>query len=282
MKRDRVRAWNSEFASRRVVLLSRRSRVVARFDGWIDGSIDDARRERLFLASLHIAQRAMDARIGFDRASIATNALINTNKEVGRAREHLIFAPARARDATFGGGPARETLSARDALAWREFSASSSTNKVSYKGGLDLMAMNKKATQNKCVNSAEVRRFRTLAEPILLKSGEVRAEPPRVDANATYGRPSETRYAEEIRYAEGYAPRSQSIAALIRGDYSQDWVRAKVAERAAARASAATSRDEARPASSNDAKVAKVVDKEPFKLKKFGRVKSKVAAMGFF
>ena len=39
----------------------------------------------------------MDARIGFDRASIATNALINTNKEVGRAREHLIFAPARAR-----------------------------------------------------------------------------------------------------------------------------------------------------------------------------------------
>ena len=279
MKRDRVRAWNSEFASRRVVLLSRRSRVVARFDGSIDGSIDDARRERLFLASLHIAPRTMDARIGFDRASIATNALINTNKEVGRAREHLIFAPARARDATFGGGPARETLSARDALAWREFSASSSTNKVSYKGGLDLMAMNKKATQNKCVSSAEVRRFRTLAEPILLKSGEVRAEPPRVDANATYGRPSETRYAEEIRYAEGYAPRSQSIAALIRGDYSQDWVRAKVAERAAARASAATSRDEARPASSNDAKV---VDKEPFKLKKFGRVKSKVAAMGFF
>ena len=42
-----------------------------------------------------------DAHIGFDRASIATNALINTNKEVGRAREHLIFAPARARDATF-------------------------------------------------------------------------------------------------------------------------------------------------------------------------------------
>jgi hypothetical protein len=282
VKRDRVRAWNSEFASRRVVLLSRRSRVVARFDGWIDGSIDDARRERLFLASLHIAQRAMDARIGFDRASIATNALINRQSEVGRAREHLIFAPARARDGTHGARPARETSSARDALAWREFSASSSTNKVSYKGGLDLMAMNKKATQNKCVNSAEVRRFRTLAEPILLKSGEVRAEPPRVDANATYGRPSETRYAEEIRYAEGYAPRSQSIAALIRGDYSQDWVRAKVAERAAARASAATSRDEARPASSNDAKVAKVVDKEPFKLKKFGRVKSKVAAMGFF
>ena len=29
------------------------------------------------------------------------DALINTNKEVGRAREHLIFAPARARDATF-------------------------------------------------------------------------------------------------------------------------------------------------------------------------------------
>lgn len=275
MKRDRVRAWNSEFASRRVVLLSRRSRVVARFDG----SIDDARRERLFLASLHIAPRTMDARIGFERASIATNALINTNLEVGRAREHLIFAPSRARDATFGARPARETSSARDALAWREFSASASSNKVSYKGGLDLMAMNKKATQNKCVNSAEVRRFRTLAEPILLKSGEVRAEPPRVDANATYGRPSETRYAEEIRYAEGYAPRSQSIAALIRGDYSQDWVRAKLAERAAARASAATSRDEARPASSNDAKV---VDKEPFKLKKFGRVKSKVAAMGFF
>lgn len=279
MKRDRVRAWNSEFASRRVVLLSRRSRVVARFDGSIDGSIDDARRERLFLASLHIAPRTMDARIGFERASIATNALINTNLEVGRAREHLIFAPSRARDATFGARPARETSSARDALAWREFSASASSNKVSYKGGLDLMAMNKKATQNKCVNSAEVRRFRTLAEPILLKSGEVRAEPPRVDANATYGRPSETRYAEEIRYAEGYAPRSQSIAALIRGDYSQDWVRAKLAERAAARASAATSRDEARPASSNDAKV---VDKEPFKLKKFGRVKSKVAAMGFF
>ena len=242
-------------------------------------SIDDARRERLFLASLHIAPRTMDARIGFERASIATNALINTNLEVGRAREHLIFAPSRARDATFGARPARETSSARDALAWREFSASASSNKVSYKGGLDLMAMNKKATQNKCVNSAEVRRFRTLAEPILLKSGEVRAEPPRVDANATYGRPSETRYAEEIRYAEGYAPRSQSIAALIRGDYSQDWVRAKLAERAAARASAATSRDEARPASSNDAKV---VDKEPFKLKKFGRVKSKVAAMGFF
>ena len=250
-----------------------------RFDGSIDGSIDDARRERLFLASLHIAPRTMDARIGFERASIATNALINTNLEVGRAREHLIFAPSRARDATFGARPARETSSARDALAWREFSASASSNKVSYKGGLDLMAMNKKATQNKCVNSAEVRRFRTLAEPILLKSGEVRAEPPRVDANATYGRPSETRYAEEIRYAEGYAPRSQSIAALIRGDYSQDWVRAKLAERAAARASAATSRDEARPASSNDAKV---VDKEPFKLKKFGRVKSKVAAMGFF
>lgn len=53
-------------------------------------------------------------------------------------------------------------------------------------------------------------------------------------------------------------------------------------ERVAARASAATSCDEVWLVLLNDVKIVKVVDKELFKFKKFGRVKLKVVVMGFF
>ena len=220
----------------------------------------------------------MDARVGVERASSASNVLIHANREVGRARERLIFAPARARDATLGAPPARETTRARDALAWRDGDAMTS-NAVSYKGGLDLMAMNKRATRHKCVTAADVRRFRTRGEPILLKSGEVRAAPPRVDANATYGRPSANRRAEEIRYAEGYAPRSHTIAALIRGEFSRDWSR----DASGRRGDAPKPPEPPTLRATDDDDDAKArANKAPFKMKKFRGVKSKVAAMGFF
>lgn len=86
----------------------------------------------------------MDVCIGFDCVLIVMNVLININKEVGCVCEYLIFVLVCVCDVMFGGGSAREILSARDAFAWCEFSVLLLMNKVFYKGGLDLMVMNKK------------------------------------------------------------------------------------------------------------------------------------------
>jgi hypothetical protein len=76
-----------------------------------------------------------------------------------------------------------------------------------------------------------------------------------------------------------------TIASLIRGDFVEDWVRKKLAESAAKSAAAAMCtltppivRRESSPAMNSSSTIAK----NPFKMKKFGKVKSKVAAMGYF
>ena len=53
----------------------------------------------------------MDARIGLDRPSMRTNVLIHARPDVGRARETLIYAPARVRasDVVFGRPAAART-----------------------------------------------------------------------------------------------------------------------------------------------------------------------------
>ena len=66
----------------------------------------------------------MDPRIGLDRPSMRTNVLIHARPDVGRARETLIYAPARVRasDVVFGRPAAARTArdAARDALRWPE------------------------------------------------------------------------------------------------------------------------------------------------------------------
>lgn len=226
----------------------------------------------------------MELRIGLDRASMATNALINNRADVGRARESMIFAPARARE----GRERRERdagLSARDVLRWCDDAAASAVTNP-YRGGIDLMAMNKRATsEGRCATASEVRRFRReAAEPTLLRSGERRSSPPKVDASKTYGRPSSRRSADEHRRTDGHGS-STTIASLIRQDFAGEWIDARLAERRARRVADSRSFVTENASAVSNARVGERATTHaptPFKMKRFARVRSKVAAMGFF
>jgi len=173
----------------------------------------------------------MDVRIGLDRPSMRTNALIYARADVGRARETLIYAPARiqASDVVFGrpgvAADARDT--ARDALRWCERAPETSTDAGT--GAMDLVAMNKAATSAKCATSAEVRKFRRDAEdPVRLRARRRRRRPetPPRDLDATHGRPSHLRDADELRHACGTTP-STTVRSLIEGAYARDWIDAR-------------------------------------------------------
>ena len=107
----------------------------------------------------------MDPRIGLDRPSMRTNVLIHARPDVGRARETLIYAPARVRasDVVFGRPAAARDArdAARDALRWPE--RAPETVDSCGAGAMDLVAMNRAAAAT-CATSAEVRRFRRDAE----------------------------------------------------------------------------------------------------------------------
>jgi len=228
-------------------------------------------------------------RIGIDRASCATNVLINRHAEVGRQRDTLIYAPSGAREQTFGqqvkcgggGEDAGEDAGGgvRDTLAWREFK-SKPANVIA---GIDLMAMDKCATRSGITNSREVSEFRRSNAPIRLKTGERRSVDPVIDTSVTFGRPSHRRLDEEIRYAQ--CDPGTTISSLIQGEFVHEWYN----ERVAARRRVAEDANAARPRSSlasarppKDAALAAPSVDPNKKMKRFLKVKSKVAAMGFF
>lgn len=225
-------------------------------------------------------------RIGIDRASCATNVLINRHAEVGRQRDTLIYAPSGAREQTFGqqvkcgdGGGEDTGGGVRDTLAWREFK-SKPANVIA---GIDLMAMDKCATRSGITNSREVTEFRRSKAPIRLKTGERRGVDPVIDTSVTFGRPSHRRLDEEIRYAQ--CDPGTTISSLIQGEFVHEWYN----ERLAARRRVAEDANAARPRSSvasvrpsKDVTVAAPSVDPNKKMKRFLKVKSKVAAMGFF
>ncbi|OUS44930.1 hypothetical protein BE221DRAFT_117077 [Ostreococcus tauri] len=223
----------------------------------------------------------MEGRIGFDRPSMAMNALINNRADVGRARETMIFAPDGAR----GGAPARRAAAAPsetagDALVWRDPAVGARVRNA-YTGGIDLMAMNKRATsEGKCVTSKQVRAFRRAAKrPTLLRSGERRARPTKIDDTLTFGRPSAMRSEDETRWRD--AP--ESIADVIEHRYADAWIEARRMERARASRARASSHESLEPRAASSAKTSTTEDaRAPFKMKRFAEVPSKVAAMGFF
>lgn len=147
----------------------------------------------------------MDARIGLDRPSMRTNVLIHARPDVGRARETLIYAPARVRasDVVFGRPAAVRDArdAARDALRWPERAPETVDSRGA--GAMDLVAMNRAAAA-KCATSAEVRRFRRDAEdPVRLRArARRRRETPTrgvdVDVDVAHGRPSALGDADDV------------------------------------------------------------------------------------
>jgi len=234
----------------------------------------------------HIFARDMEVRIGLDRASMGTNVLINNRADVGRARESMIFAPARAREGRARRARPEAGLAARNVLRWiDDDDAKEAPNP--YRGGIDLMAMNKRATiEGRCVTAKDVRRFRRdAAAPTLLRSGERLSSPPEMDASKTYGRPSSRRSADENRRTDGFGA-STTIASLIRQDFAGEWIAARLAARASRRVADAPSYviENARSVSNAhiDACASIKTTPPPFKMKRFARIRSKVAAMGYF
>jgi hypothetical protein len=237
----------------------------------------------------------MDVLIGLDRPSMRTNVLIHARADVGRARETLIYAPARiqASDVVFGrpgvAADARDT--ARDALRWRERVPETSTDAVT--GAMDLVAMNKAATSAKCATSAEVRKFRRDAEdPVRLRARRRRPETPPRDLDATHGRPSHLRDADELRHACGTTS-STTVRSLIEGEYARDWIDARRVGGDAnrrrrdddltpptrrvvdARRDVARARERTRE---RDALARAAREKVPFKMKKFTRATPRVSS----
>jgi len=221
-------------------------------------------------------------RIGIDRASCATNVLINNHADVGRQRETLIYAPTSAREQTFGvkcdvHGAKRVGVS--DVLAWQEFK--SNPNSIP---GIDLIAMDKCATRAGATTAKEVRDFRRSREPIRLKTGERRAADPVIDPTTTFGRPSHRRLDDEIRYAQ--CEPGTKISSIIQGDFVDDWLKERLAVRArraeAASAAAVKPRSSAASAKIPVAAPPSAAEDPNRKMKKFLKVKSKVAAMGYF
>ena len=158
----------------------------------------------------------MDARIGLDRPSMRTNVLIHARPDVGRARETLIYAPARVRasDVVFGRPAAARTArdAARDALRWPERAPETVDSRGA--GAMDLVAMNR-AVAAKCATSAEVRRFRRDAEdPVRLRArARRRRETPTrgvdVDVDVAHGRPSALGGADDVGHARGTSERAR-------------------------------------------------------------------------
>ena len=152
----------------------------------------------------------MDARIGLDRPSMRTNVLIHARPDVGRARETLIYAPARVRasDVVFGRPAAARTArdAARDAGRWPERAPETVDSRGA--GTMDLVAMNRAAAA-KCATSAEVRRFRRDAEdPFDCARAETptRETPTRgvdVDVDVAHGCPSALGGADDVGHGEG-------------------------------------------------------------------------------
>ena len=234
----------------------------------------------------------MDIRIGIDRPSTRTNILINNRHDVGRQREAMIYAPNHVKEGvTFGAtsktrleaeGEEDESLGVKETLRWCDYKPPHRSEIA----GVDLMAMNKAATMHRATTSIEVREFRESHEPIRLRAGVRRAvAPPRLYAMQTFGRPSLKRLDEEIRYAHGDTP-STSIASLIQGEFESDWIKEKLREMAAtanARSSSSSSAKKFVATSVvSQQKEEHVTQKTPFKMKKFAKVQSKVAAMGYF
>jgi hypothetical protein len=84
---------------------------------------------------------------------------------------------------------------------------------------------------------------------------------------------------EEFRYAG--TKESTAISSLINGDYQDDWLNAKLAERRSNRDSNSSSTTTASLKAIGDVKDDEK-SRVPFKMKRFANVQSKVAAMGFF
>ena len=228
----------------------------------------------------------MDARIGLDRPSMRTNVLIHARPDVGRARETLIYAPARVRasDVVFGRPAAARTArdAARDALRWPERAPETVDSRGA--GAMDLVAMNRAAAA-KCATSAEVRRFRRDAEdPVRLRArARRRRETPTrgvdVDVDVAHGRPSALGGADDVGHARG-----TTVRALITGAYAKDWMdaaaRARPGDESTTRRVVDARRDVERArerARAREALERAVREKVPFKMKKFTtRAKTRV------
>ncbi len=228
----------------------------------------------------------MDARIGLDRPSMRTNVLIHARHDVGRARETLIYAPARVRasDVVFGRPAAARTArdAARDALRWPERAPETVDSRGA--GAIDLVAMNRAAAA-KCATSAEVRRFRRDAEdPVRLRArARRRRETPTrgvdVDVDVAHGRPSALGGADDVGHARG-----TTVRALITGAYAKDWMdaaaRARPGDESTTRRVVDARRDVERArerARAREALERAVREKVPFKMKKFTtRAKTRV------
>ena len=228
----------------------------------------------------------MDARIGLDRPSMRTNVLIHARPDVGRARETLIYAPARVRasDVVFGRPAAARDArdAARDALRWPEPAPETVDSRGT--GAMDLVAMNRAAAA-KCATSAEVRRFRRDAEdPVRLRArARRRRETPTrgvdVDVDVAHGRPSALGGADDVGHARG-----TTVRALITGAYAKDWMdaaaRARPGDESTTRRVVDARRDVERArerARAREALERAVREKVPFKMKKFTtRAKTRV------
>ena len=228
----------------------------------------------------------MDARIGLDRPSMRTNVLIHARPDVGRARETLIYAPARVRasDVVFGRPAAARDArdAARDALRWTERAPETVDSRGA--GAMDLVAMNRAAAA-KCATSAEVRRFRRDAEdPVRLRArARRRRETPTrgvdVDVDVAHGRPSALGGADDVGHARG-----TTVRALITGAYAKDWMdaaaRARPGDESTTRRVVDARRDVERArerARAREALERAVREKVPFKMKKFTtRAKTRV------
>ena len=230
----------------------------------------------------------MDARIGLDRPSMRTNVLIHARPDVGRARETLIYAPARVRasDVVFGRPAAARDArdAARAALRWPEPAPETVDSRGA--GAMDLVAMNRAAAA-KCATSAEVRRFRRDAEdPVRLRAcvRRRRETPTRgVDVDVAHGRPSALGGTDDVGHARGTTP-TTTVRALITGAYAKDWMdaaaRARPGDESTTRRVVDARRDGERARERVRAREAlerAVREKVPFKMKKFTtRAKTRV------
>ena len=232
----------------------------------------------------------MDAPIGLDRPSMRTNVLIHARPDVGRARETLIYAPARVRasDVVFGRPAAARDArdAARDALRWPERAPETVDSRGA--GAMDLVAMNRAAAA-KCATSAEVRRFRRDAEdPVRLRArARRRRETPTrgvdVDVDVAHGRPSALGGADDVGHARGTTS-TTTVRALITGAYAKDWMdaaaRARPGDESTTRRVVDARRDVERArerARAREALERAVREKVPFKMKKFTtRAKTRV------
>mmetsp|Transcript_31764 Transcript_31764/g.38377 ORF Transcript_31764/g.38377 Transcript_31764/m.38377 type:complete len:234 (-) Transcript_31764:363-1064(-) len=219
------------------------------------------------------------SRCGVQRQSQANNVLL-VPAELGKVKRTTVSLPAE--DFAYGLSKPRDPEGAREvSMKWVEHRPNPDA-----KPGPDFMQMNKHAAISEVTKANGQRDFRT-ENPKTLKTGE-HAEtrvakgvplPSEINSDHTYGRQSSCRPVEETRLT-GAAPHIKNV---IQGSFANDWISMNDKRAGLFEAQNSKIPPQATKASSGHASRAKAAldegEKEPWKMKKFQGVESKVKQM---